>query len=38
MTLGPLGVAAGFALFTRIGPGASYLSTSCPRPWSTGSG
>jgi EmrB/QacA subfamily drug resistance transporter len=25
MTLGPLGVAAGFALFTRIGPGASYL-------------
>jgi EmrB/QacA subfamily drug resistance transporter len=25
MTLGPLGVAAGFVLFTRIGPGASYL-------------
>jgi MFS family permease len=25
MTLGPLLVAAGFALFTRIGPGASYL-------------
>jgi MFS family permease len=25
MTLGPLGVAAGFALFTRIGPDASYL-------------
>jgi EmrB/QacA subfamily drug resistance transporter len=25
MTLGPLGVAAGFLLFTRIGPGASYL-------------
>jgi len=25
MTLGPLGVAAGFALFARIGPGASYL-------------
>ena len=25
MTLGPLGVAAGFALFTRIGPGAGYL-------------
>jgi hypothetical protein len=25
MTLGPLGVAAGFALFTRIGPGASFL-------------
>lgn len=25
MTLGPLGVAAGFVLLTRIGPGASYL-------------
>jgi hypothetical protein len=25
MTLGPLGVAAGFALYTRVGPGASYL-------------
>jgi Major Facilitator Superfamily len=25
MTLGPLGVAAGLALFTRVGPGASYL-------------
>jgi EmrB/QacA subfamily drug resistance transporter len=25
MTLGPLGVAAGFLLFSRIGPGASYL-------------
>ena len=25
MTLGPLGVAAGLALFTRIGPGGSYL-------------
>jgi len=25
MTLGPLGVAAGLALFTRVGPGAGYL-------------
>ena len=30
MTLGPLLVAAGFALFTRIGPGASYLADILP--------
>jgi hypothetical protein len=30
MTVGPLLVAAGFALFTRIGPGASYLADILP--------
>jgi EmrB/QacA subfamily drug resistance transporter len=30
MTLGPLGVALGFALFTRVGPGASYLADILP--------
>jgi EmrB/QacA subfamily drug resistance transporter len=30
MTLGPLLMAAGFALFTRIGPGSSYLADVLP--------
>jgi EmrB/QacA subfamily drug resistance transporter len=30
MTLGPLGVAAGLALFTRVGPGAGYLTDILP--------
>jgi len=30
MTLGPLGVAAGFALLARVGPGASYLADILP--------
>jgi EmrB/QacA subfamily drug resistance transporter len=38
MTLGPLGVAAGFALFTRIGPGASYLVDILPASFVYGLG
>jgi len=30
MTIGPLGVATGLLVFTRVGPGASYLTTVLP--------